>query len=47
MTLLGKWINQFGSIMNIEQTDNGIFTGSYGSHTGATGNYKVVGVYDT
>lgn len=47
MTLLGKWINQFGSIMTIEQTDNGIFTGSYGSHTGATGNYKVVGVYDT
>ena len=47
MTLVGQWINEFGSIMTISAADNGIFTGSYSSHTGATGSYTVVGVYDT
>jgi hypothetical protein len=43
----GTWINEYGSIMNINTLENGIFHGQYRSTTGDTGTYKVVGVYDT
>ncbi len=47
MSPIGKWINEFGSIMTITSAENGVLSGTYGSHTGATGNYTVVGAYDT
>ncbi|WP_394209843.1 avidin/streptavidin family protein [Enterovibrio calviensis] len=50
LTLEGTWQNEFGSLMTLEQTnDNGItclYTGSYTSHTGETGEYQVNAVTD-
>lgn len=44
----GNWENEFGSLLTILYVDNstGVFTGTYSSHTGATGNYYVIGVTD-
>lgn len=46
--ITGNWQNEFGSILIINYVDvtTGIFSGTYSSHTGATGNYYVVGVTD-
>ena len=42
----GIWKNEYGSIMEITNVQVGIFEGTYSSHTGDTGTYKVVGVYN-
>lgn len=45
--LIGDWVNQFGSIMSIEElTPEGVFKGTYKSSTGATGVYPLVGTAD-
>lgn len=48
INLKGKWENEFGSIMDITQTDSktGIFSGNYQSDTGATGIYYFTGITD-
>ncbi|MEM6299658.1 MAG: pepsin-like aspartic protease, partial [Bacteroidota bacterium] len=42
------WVNEFGSIMNIQSVDpsTGIFYGTYKSDTGATGQYRLTGITD-
>ena len=47
--ILGVWKNEFGSVMNITEYNNmtGIFSGTYKSDTGATGEYYVTGIADT
>ena len=45
-TLKGTWINEYGSVMDINEAKEGIFSGRYSSTTGDTGIYTVVGVYD-
>jgi hypothetical protein len=47
MSLVGTWENEFGSIMRIEHVnEDGTFTATYSSHTGATGVYRVMGIAD-
>ena len=45
MQLAGTWENEHGSIMEITVED-GRIEGIYGSHTGDTGTYRVVGLAD-
>lgn len=47
MGLTGTWKNEFGSIMDICVDEKGLVSGTYSSHTGATGCYRVTGVADT
>ena len=47
MGLTGTWQNEFGSIMDIYVNEQGLVSGTYSSHTGATGCYRVTGVADT
>ncbi len=47
MNLEGKWINEFGSTIELTVESDGFVSGSYKSHTGASGTYRVVGVTDT
>jgi hypothetical protein len=44
--IIGTWVNEYDSTMKIHHADDGVFRGRYTSHTGDTGKYKVVGVYD-
>lgn len=46
-SIKGIWVNEYGSHMKINEARNGTFNGEYRSHTGDTGTYEVVGVYDT
>lgn len=46
-TLIGDWVNQFGSVMSIKEfRPDGVFTGTYSSDTGASGIYPLVGTAD-
>ena len=45
MQLAGVWENEHGSIMEITVQD-GKIEGSYSSHTGDTGTYRVLGLAD-
>lgn len=47
MNLIGKWENEYKSTMTIVTCEDGIMSGFYRSTTGATGTYKLTGVYDT
>ncbi len=46
MDLDGKWINEFGSIMELTVDKKGFIKGTYYSHTGATGTYNLAGITD-
>jgi saccharopepsin len=39
----GEWTNDFGSVVNLSVDDNGLLTGTYGSTTGSSGTYYIVG----
>lgn len=43
LILNGTWENSYGSTMTIEVDSSGLILGEYGSHTGSTGTYVVVG----
>lgn len=45
---VGTWENEFGSMMQITAFNSitGVFSGTYKSHTGATGVYNVTGMTD-
>lgn len=45
MSLTGKWINSYGSVMNLQQdtAGSGLIFGEYSSSTGSTGRYYVYG----
>lgn len=46
-SLIGDWVNQFGSVMSIKEfRPDGVFTGTYSSDTGASGVYPLVGTAD-
>ena len=49
VNLEGRWVNEFGSTMTIMSVDmkTGVFSGTYASHTGATGVYNLTGITDT
>ena len=49
INLEGNWVNEFGSTMTITSVDmkTGVFSGTYASHTGATGVYNLTGITDT
>jgi len=42
----GEWINEFNSVLNIQEIEGHTFKGTYSSTTGATGKYNVVGIFD-
>lgn len=42
----GTWLNGYGSVMVITVDDAGFFEGSYSSHTGDVGTYRVIGLTD-
>ncbi len=42
-TAATRWINEYGSIMDLWQADDGAIVGLYASSTGSTGTYLVVG----
>lgn len=46
--LIGKWVNEYGSVMTIKKISDSTstFTGLYSSSTGATGKYNVVGCFN-
>lgn len=48
INLEGIWVNEFGSTMEITNvnSDTGVFSGIYKSHTGATGVYNLTGITD-
>lgn len=48
MDLIGKWVNEFESVMDITKIDedNGTFKGTYSSTTGETGAYNVIGCFN-
>lgn len=46
MTVAGKWINSFGSVVWLEQDLSGSIFGVYSSTTGSSGAYWVVGSAD-
>lgn len=43
LMLNGSWENSYGSTMTLEVDEDGFIFGEYGSHTGSTGTYLVIG----
>jgi hypothetical protein len=43
LILNGTWENSYGSTMTLDVSNDGFILGEYGSHTGSTGTYIVVG----
>lgn len=46
MNVNGAWVNVFGSVVTLVQSDGGVVVGTYTSTTGASGSYWVVGFTD-
>jgi saccharopepsin len=46
LNVTGQWINVYGSIVSLVQSDSGFVSGSYTSTTGSSGSYWVVGFTD-
>lgn len=46
MNVNGSWVNVFGSVVTLQQFDDGVVVGMYTSTTGASGSYWVVGFTD-
>jgi hypothetical protein len=44
--LIGKWVNEYGSEMQIKKITDNTFTGTYSSTTGETGHYNVIGCFN-
>ena len=43
LILNGTWENSYGSTMTLDVDEDGFIFGEYGSHTGSTGTYLVIG----
>jgi len=46
MELIGTWINEYGSQMEITEIKDNTFKGKYSSTTGTTGSYNVIGCFN-
>jgi len=46
MSVTGNWMNSFGSVVYLTQSQSGVVSGTYTSTTGASGAYWVVGLAD-